>query len=66
MKKGQRIKLSEKWLIMYHTHKDKEAAKRGVIVGESRDGNCWRVLFDGTKSVASYHKSFISLPQRKT
>ena len=35
--------------------------KEGVITGESKDGRCWKILFDGRKCKSSYHKSFVAV-----
>lgn len=32
----------------------------GVIVGESRDTECWRIKWDGIATVENWHKDFIS------
>lgn len=32
--------------------------RTGTIIGETRDGSCWRIRRDGEKSVRVYHKSF--------
>jgi len=32
---------------------------RGVIVGESRDGTCWWILWDGLKGKQAFSKRFI-------
>ena len=53
----QRCRLSAYGL--RHLHGAKQ--KSGVIVGESMNGTCWRIRFDGRKSVTSYRKDFIEI-----
>ncbi len=40
---------------------DPKCQQQGTIVGESRDGKSWRVLLDGYRSAAAFHKSFIEI-----
>lgn len=35
--------------------------KWGTVLGESRDGRCYRVLWDGRKSPQTLHKDFVIL-----
>jgi len=35
--------------------------REGTVCGESRDGCCWKVRWDGTRTPQTYHKSFIIL-----
>lgn len=37
----------------------RNAAREGQIVGESRDGHSWRVLWDGRTTGENLHKSYI-------
>jgi hypothetical protein len=39
--------------------------RTGVIVGESRDKTCWRVLWDGNIYPQVFHKSFLSYSRKK-
>lgn len=37
----------------------------GVIIGETLDKKGYRIIFDGTKTPQTYHKSFIVISQNK-
>lgn len=39
--------------------------EQGRVVGESRDGEKWRVKWDGISSVYSYYKEYIKLLNKK-
>lgn len=36
-------------------------SRLGRIVGETKDKICWKVLWDGTKTIQAYHKNFIDI-----
>lgn len=57
--RGKRCKFSEEWRAAF-TKKDRE----GEIVGESRDGSCWTVKWDGVITPSAYHKSYITVIER--
>jgi hypothetical protein len=39
----------------------KRANLTGMIVGETKDGKCWKILWPGTKTPSTTHKSFVNL-----
>ena len=39
--------------------------RRGYIVGESRNGKCWIILWDYLKQKQKIHKSFIYIDCKK-
>jgi hypothetical protein len=41
----------------------RDGSRGGLVIGESRDRVCWRVIFDGRapSSAETYHKDFIEL-----
>lgn len=51
--------LSEEWL--ENNPRERNKYRFGIVVGESRNGRCWRVRWAGTKTPTNYHKSFIHI-----
>lgn len=40
--------------------------QRGRVVGESRDGKCWWIEWDGLKAPDCRHKSFVQRPNQSS
>lgn len=61
--KGSKVKISREG----HEHGiqryRKGSQRHGVITGESRDGTCWQIIWDGSKTPTSIHKSFVETIQ---
>lgn len=53
--KQVRFKMSQEWL----ENNPKNANKRGFVVGETKNGHSYKVIFDGNKSENTYYKGFI-------
>ena len=58
MKYKYRCSLSREGLDIFSKQKNWKN-RQGWIVGESQDKKCWRVQWDGQKSIQALHKSFI-------
>lgn len=61
---GARCELSEKGRKRGTRQRYRKGVKveyAGKVVGESHDGSCWRILWDGRRQVTAMHKSFIAV-----
>lgn len=51
---------------MVELKKSKHKNSIGVIVGETVNGRCYKIIWPGAKTSNSYHKSFIELLHSET
>jgi len=59
----QRCALTREGVEQFKNHKSGRTLPKttGRVIGESRDKKCWTVIWEGHKSLGSYHKDFIYL-----
>ena len=60
MSKGSRVKLSAE-AKANGIHRQIPKNRLGTITGESHDGFCWNVCWDGNKTPGSIHKDFCEI-----
>jgi hypothetical protein len=56
-KKGDRVALNSNWA---NDGINPQRGDKATVVGQSRALGCVRVLFDGRKTLTSFHQSFLS------
>lgn len=62
MTKGTIVSLNDAWVrhCQYAPWKNYPKGRRALVVGPSRTPECTRVIFDGNKTVTTFHNSFLS------
>jgi len=55
----RRFRLSDK------APRSKNKRLTGRVVGETKDGACWRIIFDGTVTTQTFHKSFVKISHQQ-